>query len=523
MSDSSLSLALPLPLSSTILSSDEPLSGSKSHSHIDSEYGNPALGQPPSATRNLSIQPVGASQIQISANGSGSESDSSQHEEKNNLLEDSVQEINHNEDLNDEKKEIPLNASSNINAPLDGSGSHGSKAVTIVNKSRSPVTGSQVAPSPHQGPPRVPFNGKSNQEINEKNAEVAVELTALSVPETPELSFVSELCREAPLNGIREAIKLNRVDFIKRIVEGFQSGKLNQTSLLKTAVIEETKTKDEKAPSESIVKAPLSLRLLLSPDQKTLQEEIRAFQFIQQQKQNAVQKGKKTKKDKDEEKRDNERDAKREQNRSIEQSREDSNIHVAVRTAAKFHSLDVLQYLLQQLYPQGLQAVAVDLENLDNSLAISIDQNSPIESLNKLGSSPLNAAVADVKVPIEAVKLLLEYGADMQSRTLIGNQALHIASYIGNIAAVEVLLSRASAAVRNAMINDTNLAGLSPLDYARTKQVKALLEQAKIANQVASQGQGKDSAAVSRSTSFRHDGMGSAATSPTIGSKRIGN
>jgi len=85
------------------------------------------------------------------------------------------------------------------------------------------------------------------------------------------------------------------------------------------------------------------------------------------------------------------------------------------------------------------------------------------ESKNPLNNQPLNAAVAgsNAETRTACVRLLLEAGADANSRQARGNTPLHTSAHLGDISTVETLLAHgADAALRS---DD----GKSAADYAR--------------------------------------------------------
>jgi ankyrin repeat protein len=214
--------------------------------------------------------------------------------------------------------------------------------------------------------------------------------------------------------------------------------------------------------------------------ERLLEEELNAhIQYEQQE----LMKGK-TKKEIAQEK-EKEKKAKKKEDRAaaLKVRRKDSNIHKAINAACLAaqsqtqNPTEILAYLLVLLFPGGDTAVAVnldDMDQLDNQLAIKVDKNSALEIKNRLGSTPLHHAASHIQAPIECIKLLLQYGADIQARNLSGSSPLHCAAYIGNVKACEILLESVASAVRLSMLSAPNFAGLTSRDYARTQALKAL-------------------------------------------------
>lgn len=92
-----------------------------------------------------------------------------------------------------------------------------------------------------------------------------------------------------------------------------------------------------------------------------------------------------------------------------------------------------------------------------------------VDCSDKIMSTPLHRAVAMGHKDI--VKQLLEYNANVHTVNKIGNTALHIASMWGHTDIARLLLS-ASAYTQ---INKPNYVMMTPLDYARSKDMKMLL------------------------------------------------
>ena len=95
-----------------------------------------------------------------------------------------------------------------------------------------------------------------------------------------------------------------------------------------------------------------------------------------------------------------------------------------------------------------------------------------IEAKNRLGSTPLHRAVS-AKQP-EVVAALLKHGARLEAVNAIGNTALHIASYQGDLEMAQLLITHAKHEAYRAVVA-VNQAGVTPIDYARKKQMHTLL------------------------------------------------
>ena len=95
-----------------------------------------------------------------------------------------------------------------------------------------------------------------------------------------------------------------------------------------------------------------------------------------------------------------------------------------------------------------------------------------IEAKNRLGSTPLHRAVSAKQA--EVVAQLLKHGARLEAVNAIGNTALHIASYQGDLEMAQLLVSHAKHEAYRLVVA-VNQAGVTPIDYARKKQMHTLL------------------------------------------------
>ena len=95
-----------------------------------------------------------------------------------------------------------------------------------------------------------------------------------------------------------------------------------------------------------------------------------------------------------------------------------------------------------------------------------------IEAKNRLGSTPLHRAVSAKQQ--EVVAQLLKHGARLDAANAIGNTALHIASYQGDLEMAQLLITHAKHEAYRAVVA-VNQAGVTPIDYARKKQMHTLL------------------------------------------------
>ena len=95
-----------------------------------------------------------------------------------------------------------------------------------------------------------------------------------------------------------------------------------------------------------------------------------------------------------------------------------------------------------------------------------------IEAKNRIGSTPLHRAVS-TKQP-DVVAQLLRHGARLDAVNAIGNTALHIASYQGDVEMATLLVTHAKHEAYRLVVA-VNQAGVTPIDYARKKQMHTLL------------------------------------------------
>ena len=95
-----------------------------------------------------------------------------------------------------------------------------------------------------------------------------------------------------------------------------------------------------------------------------------------------------------------------------------------------------------------------------------------IEGKNRLGSTPLHRAVSAKQQ--EVVALLLKHGARLDATNAIGNTALHIASYQGDLEMAQLLVTHGKHEAYRLVVA-VNQAGVTPIDYARKKQMHTLL------------------------------------------------
>ena len=95
-----------------------------------------------------------------------------------------------------------------------------------------------------------------------------------------------------------------------------------------------------------------------------------------------------------------------------------------------------------------------------------------IEAKNRLGSTPLHRAVSAKQQDV--VALLLRHGARLDAVNAIGNTALHIASYQGDVEMAQLLIGHAKHEAYRLVVA-VNQAGVTPIDYARKKQMHTLL------------------------------------------------
>jgi ankyrin repeat protein len=95
-----------------------------------------------------------------------------------------------------------------------------------------------------------------------------------------------------------------------------------------------------------------------------------------------------------------------------------------------------------------------------------------LEAKNRLGSTALHRAVSTGQK--EIVTLLLSKGAKIDATTSAGNNVLHIAAFCGSVEIAKLILDSRPDAIR--LLGRRNLCNLTPLDYARKKNVQQLFE-----------------------------------------------
>lgn len=97
-----------------------------------------------------------------------------------------------------------------------------------------------------------------------------------------------------------------------------------------------------------------------------------------------------------------------------------------------------------------------------------------LENKNKIGSTALHTAVSHGH--LEAVKELLKLGAKIGALNNMGNTPVHLAAYTGNVEIMEVLLKNGG----TRFIHSKNKVEMTPVDYARKKQMGDLLTNASV-------------------------------------------
>jgi ankyrin repeat protein len=95
-----------------------------------------------------------------------------------------------------------------------------------------------------------------------------------------------------------------------------------------------------------------------------------------------------------------------------------------------------------------------------------------LEAKNRLGSTALHRAVSTNQR--EIVTLLLSKGAKIDATTSAGNNVLHIAAFCGNVEIAKLILDSRPDAIR--LLGRRNLCNLTPVDYARKKNMQHLFE-----------------------------------------------
>eukprot|EP01083_Nonionella_stella_P041313 112005_1 len=103
---------------------------------------------------------------------------------------------------------------------------------------------------------------------------------------------------------------------------------------------------------------------------------------------------------------------------------------------------------------------------------VLIELGADIESRNKLLSTPLHKA--SCVGCVECMEILLDAGADLQAINMIGNTPLHCAAYAGHVEACRLLLDRSD--VPQCDIVRWNFAKRSPMNYAQNAHRQEVLE-----------------------------------------------
>ena len=118
----------------------------------------------------------------------------------------------------------------------------------------------------------------------------------------------------------------------------------------------------------------------------------------------------------------------------------------------------------QDIYGTPLHC-AMYLTNHEEMVKLLVQKGAQFNSKNRIGRTPFHKAVNDGKISM--ANILLQYGADISTKDFSGNTPLHFAVYWRKEHVHFLLKSGASLKIRNKN-------GTTPLEYALTKDKKRL-------------------------------------------------
>lgn len=102
-----------------------------------------------------------------------------------------------------------------------------------------------------------------------------------------------------------------------------------------------------------------------------------------------------------------------------------------------------------------------------------------LENKNKIGSTALHTAVSHQH--LESVRELIKLGAKVSALNNMGNTPIHCAAYTGNVEIMETLLANGG----TRFIHAKNKVEMTPMDYARKKQMADFLTNASVQSGIA--------------------------------------